>query len=211
MDLDQLKDIWQGLDQPVGEQQGKQEILALLKKRSQGPIAKMKRNLQWELILVIVSYTAVITHYFTAFDKDLQSVAWFLLVIGLLFLAYYYKKNKLLNEMQHVSGKVKVHLERQVNTLEKFVRFYLFAGAALVPACLAFFGWIFYNELPDLSTDSIFFSSDKNPTWKAVGAWTLLTLILTVLVYFANKWLLDKLYGNHIRKLRHIVAEMSEE
>ena len=53
MDLDQLKDIWQGLDQPVGEQQGKQEILALLKKRSQGPIAKMKRNLQWELILVL--------------------------------------------------------------------------------------------------------------------------------------------------------------
>ena len=106
----------------------------------------------------VISYTAVITHYFTAFDKDLQSVAWFLLVIGLLFLAYYYKKNKLLNEMQHVSGKVKVHLERQVNTLEKFVRFYLFAGAVLVPACLAFFGWIFYKEVPDLSTDSNLFS-----------------------------------------------------
>ena len=211
MDLDQLKDIWQGLDQPVGEQQGKQEILALLKKRSQGPIAKMKRNLQWELILVIVSYTAVITHYFTAFDQDLQSVAWFLLVIGLLFLTYYYKKNKLLNAMQHVSGKVKGHLERQVNTLEKFVRFYLFAGAALVPACLAFFGWIFYNELPDLSTDSIFFTSNENPAWKAILAWTILTLALTIIVYFANKWLLDKLYGNHIRKLRQIVAEMSEE
>ena len=211
MDLDQLKDIWQGLDQPVGEQQGRQEILALLKKRSQGPIAKMKRNLQWELILVILSYTAVITHYFTAFDQDLQSVAWFLLVIGLLFLAYYYKKNKLLNEMQHISGKVKVHLERQVNTLEKFVRFYLFAGAGLVPACLAFFGWIFYRELPDLSTDSIFFTSSENPAWKAILAWTILTLALTIIVYFANRWLLDKLYGNHIRKLRQIVAEMSEE
>lgn len=211
MDLDQLKDIWQGLDQPVGEQQGKQEILALLKKRSQGPIAKMKRNLQWELILVIVSYTAVITHYFTAFDQDLQSVAWFLLVIGLLFVAYYYKKNKLLNEMQHVSGKVKVHLERQVNTLEKFVRSYLFAGAALVPACLAFFGWIFYKELPELSTNSIFFTSAENPAWKAVLAWTVLTVALTVLVFFVQRWLLDKLYGNHIRKLRQIVAEMSEE
>ena len=211
MDLDQLKDIWQGLEEPVGEHQGKQEILALLKKRSQGPIAKMKRNLQWELVLVLVSYTAVITHYFTAFDQDLQSVAWFLLVIGLLFLAYYYKKNKLLNEMQHVSGKVKIHLERQVNTLEKFVRFYLFAGAALVPACLAFFGWIFYKQLPDLSADSIFFASPNNPAWKAVMVWTVLTLVLTVIVYFANKWLLDRLYGHHIRKLRHIVAEMSEE
>ncbi|HTE25509.1 hypothetical protein [Flavitalea sp.] len=211
MDLDQLKDIWQGQDQPVSELQGKQEILALLKKRSQGPIAKMKRNLQWELIFVIVSYTALITHYFTAFDQDLHSVAWFLLVIALLFVAYYYKKNKLLNEMQHVSGKVKVHLERQVNTLEKFVRSYLFAGAALVPACLAFFGWIFYKELPELSKNSIFFSSAENPAWKAVLAWTLVTVALTVLVFFVQRWLLDKLYGNHIRKLRQIVAEMSEE
>ena len=102
-------------------------------------------------------------------------------------------------------------MERQVNTLEKFVRFYLFAGAALVPACLAIFGWIFYNQLPDLSTDSIFFTSNENPAWKAILAWTILTLALTIIVYFVNRWLLDKLYGNHIRKLRQIVAEMSEE
>jgi len=209
MDLDQLKDIWKGLDEPVSEHQGKQEIVTLLSRKSQGPIAKMKRNLRWELILVLISYTAVITHYFTAFDHELQSVAWFLLVIGILFLAYYYKKNKLLNEMQHVSGKVRFHLERQVNTLERFVRFYLLAGVALVPVCLAFFGWIFYREVPDMTKDSIFFSAE--PMWKTVGAWALLTITLTSLVYFANVWLLDKLYGHHIRKLRHIVTEMSEQ
>jgi hypothetical protein len=211
MDLDQLKDIWKGLEQPVSENQGKQEILALLKKRSQGPIAKMKRNLRVELVLVIVSYSAVITHFFTAFDQELSSVAWFLLIIGVLFLGYYFKKNKLLNEMQHLSGQVKVHLERQVHTLEKFVHFYLLAGAALVPLCLAFFGWIFYTELPEMSADSIFFTSQANPLWKAVVAWTVLSVLLTVLVYYANVWLLGRLYGDHIRKLKDLITEMSEQ
>jgi hypothetical protein len=211
MDLDQLKDIWKGLDEPVSDNHGKQEILALLKKRSQGPIAKMKRNLRVELILVIVSYSAVIIHFFTAFDQELSSVAWFLLIIGVLFLGYYFKKNKLLNEMQHLSGQVKLHLERQVHTLEKFVHFYLLAGAALVPLCLAFFGWIFYQELPDISANSIFFVSSDNPLWKAIVAWTILSVGLTVLVYYANVWLLGRLYGDHIRKLKDIIAEMSEQ
>jgi len=211
MDLDQLKDIWKGLDEPVAGQQGRQEILNMLKKRSQGPIAKMKRNLRIELILVIVLYSAMITHYFTAFDHELQSVAWFLLVVGGLFLVYYFLKNKLLNEMQHVSGRVKVHLERQVTTLEKFVRFYLIAGVAMVPVCLAFFGRIFYNEVEDFSKSSILFSSGADTLWKAILAWTLLTVILTILVYFVTIWLLNKLYGRHIGKLKQIIKEMSEE
>ena len=68
MDLDQLKDIWKELDEPAGQHRGQEEIAAMLKKRSQGPIARMKRNLRWELILVIISYSAIITHYFYSFD-----------------------------------------------------------------------------------------------------------------------------------------------
>jgi len=211
MDLDQLKDIWQGLDQPVGEPQSKQEILSLLKKRSQGPIAKMKRNLQWELIFVIISYTTVITHYFTSLDRDLQSVGWFLLVLAMLFLVYFYKKNKLLTEMQRVSGKVKLHLERQVTTLENYVRLYLISGTVMVPVCLAFFGWIFYEEVPYVSRETIFFPDSDSGLLKAILAWAAVTIFLTALVYFVNRWLLNKLYGNHIRKLRQIVAEMSGE
>jgi uncharacterized membrane protein len=211
MDLDQLKDIWKGQDPQVGEHEGKQEILALLKKKSQGPIAKMKRNLRWELIFVVVSYSALIIHYFTAFDHELQSVAWFLLAIAVLFLMYYYNKNKLLNNMQHVSGKVRLHLERQVNTLERLVRLYLIASSALVPACLAFFGWIGYKELPDLFATSIFFTTSGTPLWQVIGAWVAVAMVLTTIVYFAQRWLLGRLYGDHIRKLRQILTEMSGE
>ncbi len=208
MDLDQLKDIWKELDEPAGQHRGQEEIAAMLKKRSQGPIARMKRNLRWELILVIVSYSVIITHYFYSFEEELHSVAWFLLTIAALFLLYYYFKNKLLNEMQQVSGQVKVHLERQVTALEKFVRIYLIAGSALVPICLAFFGWIFYKEIQDPANPNVFFGGE---TWKTILSWAGLTLVLTTIVYFANVWLLKKLYGDNIRKLKEIIREMSEE
>ncbi len=211
MDLDQLKDIWRELDEPISEKGGRQEILDLLKKRSQGPIARMKRNLQAELILVIISYSAVITHYFVSFGEEFHPVAWFLLAIAVFFLVYCYRKHRLLNEMQNVSGQVKLHLERQVSTLEKYVRFYLLAASALVPVCLAFFGWIYYQEVQDPSAQSIFYASETNPMWQAVVAWSVLTLAFTAAVYFATVWLLNKLYGNNIRKLKNIIREMSEE
>jgi hypothetical protein len=211
MDLDQLKDIWKELDEPAGGPQSKQQITAMLKKRSQGPIAKMKRNLRWELIIVLVSYPILITHFFLSYDQESQAVAWFLLVVAGLIFFYFYKKNKLLNEMQQVSGNVKIHLERRVKTLEQFIRVYLVAGVAMAPICLAFFGWIFYNEVSALSTRSIFYTSANNPLWKAVLAWIILTIALTVPVYFANVWILKKLYINHIKKLKLIVREMSEE
>jgi len=156
----------------------------------------------------LVTYSAAIVYYFTSSDPQLQSVAWFLLVIAVFFLIYYYRKNRLLNEMQQVSGQVKLHLERQVKTLEKFVRFYLLSGSALVPICLAFFGWIFYKEILDPADPNIFYGKE---TWKAVLSWAVLTLVLTTAVHFANVWLLNKLYGNNIRKLKDIIREMSEE
>lgn len=211
MDLDQFKDVWKEQDAPVSAVQGKEQILAMLKKRSQGPIAKMKRNLRGEMVIVVVSYTAMIIHYFVTFDRQFQSVSWFLLLIGLFYILYYSLKNNLLNNMLHVSGKVKSHLQQQVTTLEKFVKLYLVAGPVLVLVCLAFFGWIFYTQVPGYSESNILFESSTNPLWKAVTAWTVLAVVLTIAVYYANVWLLNKLYGTHIAKLKGILKEMSEE
>jgi 4-hydroxybenzoate polyprenyltransferase len=211
MDLDQLKDIWRELDEPISEKSGRQEISAMLRKRSQGPIAKMKRNLQAEVILVLVSYSAMIIHYFVSFGEEFHPVAWFLFIIAALFMVYYYRKNRLLNQMQNVSGQVKLHLERQVHTLEQYVKFYLLAASALVPVCLAFFGWIYYHEVKDPASHSIFYVSESNPMWKAVLSWGVLTVILTAVAYFTSVWLLNKLYRNNIRKLKNIIREMSEE
>ena len=39
----------------------------------------------------------------------------------------------------------------------------------------------------------------------------LVSAILTIPMYFLNKWYVRKLYGQHAEKLKQIVNEMSEE
>jgi hypothetical protein len=210
MELDQLKDIWKGLDEQVAGNKTDQQILAMLNKKSRSPIAKIKRNLRWELGIMVITYTVMILYYFFAFEGKLQEVSWFMISIAVVFLVYYYRKDKLLREMQCVSCQVKSNLERQVNTLEKYVRFYLIAGTALVPLCLFFFGYIFHEDVNPGSRGSIFYISPENPWWKAVIAWTILVTVFTIPVYFLNVWSVKKLYGNHIRKLKSIISELSE-
>ena len=209
MELDQLKDIWKGLDEQVVHHKSDEQILAMLNKRSKSPIAKIKRNLRWEFVIMIVSYSVMILYYFTAFNGKLREVSWFMFAIALMFLVYYYRKDKLLTEMQCVSCQVKSNLERQVHTLEKYVRFYLIAGTTLVPLCLIFFGYLFNKDINNDSHNSSL-EYPTLPWWKTTLAWTVAMIIFTVPIYFLNKWTVKKLYGNHIRKLKTIISELSE-
>jgi hypothetical protein len=206
MELDQLKDIWKGLDEQVVNHKTDEQILAMLNKKSKSPIAKIKRNLRWEFAIMIVSYSIMILYYFMAFNGKLREVSWFMIAIALMFMVYYYRKDKLLTEMQCVSCQVKSNLERQVHTLEKYVKFYLIAGTTLIPICLIFFGYLFNKDVSHDSHGSL----SSVPWWKTIAVWTTGAVILTVPIYFLNAWTVKKLYGNHIRKLKSIISELSE-
>jgi Flp pilus assembly protein TadB len=171
----------------------------------------MKRNLKMELWIIILSYGAMIVFYFIAFKGSMSAVSWFLLFIGLLFVIYYQRKNKLLTEMECLSCQVKSNLQKQTTTLEKYIRFYLIGGTLLAPLSLLFFGWLFYFKAWRNVNDSIFFPGVHNPMWKAILAWVILTAIVTFLFYLLNKWYVQKLYGKHVEKLKEVLSEMEDD
>jgi hypothetical protein len=206
MELDQLKSIWQKEPSPS---KGSEHMLPMLNRRSNNPIARMKRNLLFELIAVVLLYGFTIIYYAIAFRGRLSEVSWFMIAIALFFVIYYYRKNKLLNEMECVSCQVKSNLERQVITLEKYIRFYLIAGTALIPLTILFFSIILYVKLPAIPI-SVFFPRKNYPLWETGIAWIVLILISTVLAFYLNKWYVRKLYGKHVQKLKALLAEMEE-
>ena len=64
MELDSLKDIWKNLDEADLQPGREVPILSMLQKRSQSTIARLKRNLNRELIAVVVIYSITIfIHY----------------------------------------------------------------------------------------------------------------------------------------------------
>jgi hypothetical protein len=204
MELEQLKNLW---PKEMGTAQKQDEyLLSLLSKRSNSPIAKMKRNLRWELIAMIVLYTGGIMYYFYAFEGRMVEIAWLMLALGLIYLVYYYYKNRLLNKMQCVACQVKSHLELQLGTLEKYVRFYLMAGNILFPLALlavGYVGMILYPErIHSLNT------IDTPYVQQFAIKYLLMTAALSVGVYFLNKWYVNRLYGRHIAKLKEMLRDM---
>ena len=205
MELDQFKNIW---EQDTAVQQKKDDyFLSLLGKRSNSPIARIKRNLRCELIAVIVLYTFGVLYYFFAFGGKMSEIAWVMLILGVVFLVYYYRKNKLLNNMQCVSCHVKSNLELQLGTLEKYVRFYLWAGNILFPVTMLIVGYVAFVLYPERQHTPHTPGNDafirKSMMWYAI-----ITAVLSFGVYFLNKWYVNRLYGRHIKKLRELLREM---
>lgn len=199
MELEQLKEIWSNVE---SKQPGPSasELQAMLQKKSQSPIAKMKRNLTWELITIIVFYSITIfslRHY----DKIFVSLTILLLIIGLLFGIYFYFKYRLLQSMECLTCEVKSNLQMQLQTLEKYVRIYFVFGNLLTPIVFFVTGFITYMQ------------REGELTISPLRFWIIFSIIgilFSVLVYFLNKWYLHKLYGQHIRKLKDILHDMEE-
>ena len=67
MELDDMKNIWK--DKSI-EAAGADKISAMIAKQSQSPIARMKRNLRMELLILIFSLGIVAAYYFIAFKSE---------------------------------------------------------------------------------------------------------------------------------------------
>jgi hypothetical protein len=209
MELDAWKEIWKDTDREKNTKPGNAEILDMIGRLPRNPIAKMKHTVLVETILIVVLFGGVAIFYFIAFNGNFNSVAWLYIVMTALFGMYYYRKWKLLSEMQCAACQVKSNLQRQVNTLEKYIRFYLIAGTVFVPLIFIFLGVLFYYKFP--TGNSIFIFPPIGTTGlKSWVIWLAFISVFTVLLYMANRWYVNRLYSRHVEKLKQLLNQMEE-
>jgi len=208
MELDDIKDIWN--DKPA-DVVGSDKISAMLNRQSHNPIAKMKRNLRMELLIVIFSFGVVAAYYFIAFKSEYSIIGWGYVLLLVLFCYYFFRKNKLLSQMECSSCKVKSNLELQLRTLERYVKFYLISGTAIIPILFIFLGIVLYYKKPKLIDETILYPSATNPVWKFLLAWFFLLTISTTIMWVLNRSYVNKLYGRHIDDLKQLLLQMDEQ
>jgi Ca2+/Na+ antiporter len=218
MELDNLKDVWRDLG-TKDRLSNDAEISSMLFKRSQSPVAKMKRNLRLELIAIIFLYTLTIWYYIAAWEGRYWEVALLLFLVGVFFLFYYNRKNKLLNEMQCVACEVRSNLQRQLTTLEKYVNFYFVTGTLLTPIVYFVAGLIVFFKTPP-NTGEIHAGDSqvgiKPDILNHVAdhrffiEFLVIGVALSIGSYFMNRWYVNKLYGQHIYKLKELLKQMEE-
>jgi hypothetical protein len=206
MELEALKSAWKEVGSSAAST-SPEELEQLLSKKSKSPIAKLKRNLFWELMVVVVMYGSTIIYYLVQNQTGMLYLALMMAVLGALYGWYYITKRKLLLNMECVTCEVKSNLSTQLVTLEKLLKLYLWAGTLLVPVILMLSGIIVYFTSPlpkdvPLNKEAFFIYF--------FIALFIISLVFTVPVFFLNKWYINLLYGRHVKKLRQIVNEMNE-
>jgi hypothetical protein len=218
MELDSLKDIWKNLDEGDLRSGRDVPITTMLHKRSRSPLAKMKRNLYWEMAALVVGYSLAIWYYVTAWDGRYWEVAVLLALVGVFALFYYLRKHKLLNEMQCVACEVKSNLQRQLVTLEKYVNFYFVSTILLTPSAYFVAGIIVFFKTPagpgkfdfGQGGDVLDKVGDQFPQHRWFILFVTIGVCLTIGIYFFSRWAINKLYGQHIKKLKELVQQMEE-
>jgi hypothetical protein len=211
MELENLKYIWQELESRPTPEPDPELILALLQKRSQGPVARMRRNLRAELLVIVISYIPTIIFYLVEFQGRLSALSGLLFLLGLFFCGYYYRKLLLLSEMNCPSCMVRSNLARQVATLKKYTRFYLLASTVVVPVVAVITYIVFHLRLHYPDNPGIYHRLSPAPWWKNSIFWLIFLAPLTIAIYYFNVWYINKLYGRHIKKLQELLREMDEE
>jgi hypothetical protein len=175
----------------------------ILSTKSKSVVGKMKRNLMIELSLMILLYGYVILKYF----NNMTAISWLLGGIELIFLIYFIIKHRLLNRLECPSCKIQCNLTKQLNALERLLRFYLWIGVLLIPmTALGSFwiGYAYYSYPGGLPKELSFLLLTSAIILAA-------TLLLCIPLYFFTKWYIRKLYGAHIEKLKMMMNELNEE
>jgi hypothetical protein len=204
MELDNLKMLWKDMNTKDVHPNSDEQILVMLQQKSHSPIAKMKRNLQWELITIVLLYSLPIWYFLTASKARYWQLAAMLLIIGVCFLFYYYYKNKLLGQMQCVTCEVQSNLQRQLTTLEKYVRFYFVSGTILTPVAFFATAFIVWSRS---TVNGTYIPLDTSQYTFLIGV----GILITIFSYFFNLWYVNRLYGRHIHKLKELLQQMEEK
>lgn len=121
MELDELKQQWKQAD--TIQQVNNNDIMEIIRKKDNGPIAALKRSFKMRIAMMIVVANSIIITNMHQLDKTFSSIlfwAYILFVIGVvLFARLSYNTAK---KMEQMDSTIKANLEQQVALLEKRVR-----------------------------------------------------------------------------------------
>lgn len=202
MELDDLKNIWQKGDRFKPRRE--EEFTGMLKGKSHSIIARLKRNIWFELVFTIVGSMLLLYYAFSIPSLSLRWGFIFVLLSFCLYIIYYVKKINLLNRFEGSEGNIRTNLENLVRDLDAFLRFYYRSYTLLYPAYLVL---IVIVAIVDRGLEQ-FLTSMRD--WRIITLLLFLVLLSIALSLWVSKWFLGKLYGSHLQKLRLLLKDLQE-
>jgi len=203
MELEELKNIWKNKG-PGFQPKDEAEIALMLKGTSQSIVTKLKRSTWFELIFTVVVGIALLVYAMTLPAGAIKWLFVSLLVMLVAYSFYYVKKLILLNQFSSAHENIRANLEKLVDNLTSYLKFYKRSYTILYP--LYFILGLLFAGIERGADD--FFQNLIRPK-------TIISLVtLAIFFYFSStfmaNWYLKKLYGNHLEKLKGLLSDLSE-
>ncbi len=201
MELDDLKYIWKSKE-PGFQPKDESEIAQMLKGRSKSIVEKLMRSVWLELGLTFVAGLGLLIYALLMPSGALKWTASAILIVLVAYTVYYIKKLMLLRRFNPAADNLRDTLETLVASLSSYLNFYKRSYTLLYP--VYFLLGLLFSLLERGATD--FVEALSRPR-------TIIILSLVAGVFYftstwAVRWLLRKLYGDHLDKLKALVNDL---
>jgi hypothetical protein len=200
MEIDDLKAIWKNNDS--FERKNEAQIALMLKGQSKSIVDKLKRNVWFEIVFTLVSGLLLLFYALTLENGALKWTSISILILFGAYSFYYVKKLMLLSRFDSGNENIKDNLEALVTNLSSYLKFYKRSYTILYPA-------YFVLSLLFVAMER---GMDEFVTHLMKSETILYLIALAGAFYLCCTWLVDwflkKLYGNHLTKLKRLLAEL---
>jgi len=199
MELEELKIIWKNYDTAF-QRKEETEIAVMLKKKSSSIVERLKRTVWFELIITLIVSIGLLIYAMALPAGGLKWTSISIILLCLIYVVYYVKKLMLLNRFDPTN--IRDNLISLIDNLSSYLLFYKRSYTTLYPVYFCI-GLLFAGI--ERGADE-FFNSLARPR-----SLVLLSLLAGVFYFLSTKftdWYLQKLYGNHIHKLRNLLTDL---
>jgi hypothetical protein len=202
MELDELKDLWKKND-AVFQPKEDRELASMLRGNSKSIVDKLKRSVWLELIFTTVSGIVLLVYALTLPSGALKWTSVSILAIFVAYSFYYVKKIMLLNSFNANQGNLRVTLENLIENLSSYLKFYKRSYTILYPMyfCLA----LLFGAIERGFDQFVTALSEPKTIFYLVGFAAIFYVGSTWLV----KFILKKLYGDHLEKLKVLLKDLN--
>jgi hypothetical protein len=202
MELDELKNIWKKTDVDF-HPKAEAELASMLKGNSKSIVDKLKRSVWLELIFTLIAGIVLLVYALNLPSGALKWISVSFLAIFFSYPFYYIKKLMLLHRFGGAQNNLKANLEQLIENLTQYLRFYKRSYAILYPV---YFCLMLAFIAIERGFDEFIHILIKPKTIAFV-------LMLVGVFFFCStwlvNWLLNKLYGLHLEKLKSLLKELN--
>ncbi|MEJ7643844.1 MAG: hypothetical protein WKF87_04575 [Chryseolinea sp.] len=201
MELEELKSIWKSSIPDFQPKDG-EEIARMLTRNSVSIIDKLKRSVWFELIFTLIVGIAFLIYALRLPAGALKWTSVSILCIYLVYTFFYIQKIMFLNRFNPASENIRGNLTVLIGTLTGYLTFYKRSYTVLYPIffCLSLL-FISIDRGTEQFLDNLL---------KPITLFYL--LCLAGVYYFLSTrfatWYLNKLYGNHLDKLKALLNDV---